>query len=250
MHYIRAYASLKAEMELAGYTDKEISHFDERLEFYLRLRETIRIASGETLDLKTYEADMRHLIDNYIQAHESVTVSPFEGISLLELMESDIFSAVEKLPEGIRSNPEAIAEVIENSISSKIVERHLLDPRYFEKMSRLLYELIEQRKKAAIEYKEYLKRAADLIKRVARGKDDDTPLSMNTIGKRAIYNYLEKDEELTIACEDAIQYAKKDGFRDNIQKQNEIQEAIYNVVKDEQKTLHIYQIVDSNKQDY
>lgn len=248
--YIRAYANIKAEMELAGYTASEMVHFDERLEFYLKLRETIRIASGETLDLKAYEADMRHLIDNYIQADESVTISPFEGISLLELMESDIFSAIEKLPEGIRSNPEAVAEVIENSISSKIVERHLLDPKYFEKMSRLLYELIEQRKKAAIEYKEYLQKAASLVKRVVKGKDDDTPVSMKTIGMRAIYNYLDKDEELTIACEAAIQYAKKDGFRDNIQKQNEIKEAIYNVVKDEDKTLDIYQIVDSNKQDY
>ncbi len=248
--YIRAYANIKAEMELAGYTESEIVHFDERLDFYLKLRETIRIASGETLDLKAYEADMRHLIDNYIQADESVTISPFEGISLLELMESDIFSAIEKMPEGIRSSPEAVAEVIENSISSKIVERHLLDPKYFEKMSRLLYELIEQRKKGALAYKEYLKKAADLIKRVAKGKDDDTPVSMKTIGMRAIYNYLDKDEELAVACEAAIQYSKKDGFRDNIQKQNEIKEAIYNVVKDENKTLDIYQIVDSNKQDY
>ncbi|EQD69081.1 hypothetical protein B1A_07040, partial [mine drainage metagenome] len=27
----------------------------------------IRMASGETLDLKAYEADMRHLIDTYIE---------------------------------------------------------------------------------------------------------------------------------------------------------------------------------------
>ncbi|MBL7704165.1 MAG: HsdR family type I site-specific deoxyribonuclease [Taibaiella sp.] len=248
--YIRAYANIKAEMDLAGYTQSEMAHFDERLEFYLKLRETIRIASGETLDLKAYEADMRHLIDNYIQADESVTISPFEGISLLELMESDIFSAIDKMPEGIRSNKEAVAEAIENSISSKIVERHLLDPKYFERMSRLLYELIEQRKKAAIEYKEYLLKAASLVKRVVKGKDSDTPVSMKTIGMRAIYNYLDKDEELTIACEEAVQYAKKDGFRDNMQKQNEIKEAIYNVIQDEDKTLEIYQIIESNKQDY
>jgi hypothetical protein len=34
------------------------------------LREIIRKASGETLDLKAYEADMRHLIDTYIEADE------------------------------------------------------------------------------------------------------------------------------------------------------------------------------------
>ncbi|MBL7713501.1 MAG: HsdR family type I site-specific deoxyribonuclease [Chitinophagaceae bacterium] len=248
--YVRAYSNINGEMELAGYTQKKIAHFEERLEFYLKLRETIRIASGETLDLKAYEADMRHLIDHYIQADESVVISPFEGTSLLELMEADIFSAVEKMPEGIRRNKEAIAEVIENSISSRIVERHLLDPKYFEKMSRLLHELIEQRKKAVIEYREYLQKAAEILKGVNKGKDDDMPASMKTIGMRAIYNYLDKDEELTIACEEAIQYAKKDGFRENVQKQNEIKEAVYNVVQDEDKTEGIYQIVESNKQDY
>nr|ACH89415.1 FclIR [Flavobacterium columnare]AGF25237.1 FclI R subunit [Flavobacterium columnare] len=248
--YIRAYANIKAELDLAGFTTAQINHFEERLDFYLKLRETIRIASGETLDLKAYEADMRHLIDNYIQAEESKTITPFEDISLLDLMESDIFSAIETLPEGIKSNPEAVAEVIENSISSKIVEKHLLDPKYFEKMSQLLYELIEQRKKRSFEYREYLKKAASLIQKVNAGKSDDIPTSMNTIGKRAIYNYLERDEELTIACEEAIQYSRKDGFRENIQKQNEIQAAIYSVVKDEEKTIEIYRIVENNKSDY
>ncbi|WP_421497963.1 hypothetical protein V8245_04025 [Flavobacterium columnare] len=117
-------------------------------------------------------------------------------------------------------------------------------------MSQLLYELIEQRKKRSFEYREYLKRAASLIKKVNTGKSDDIPTSMNTIGKRAIYNYLERDEELTMACEEAIQYSKKDGFRENIQKQNEIQAAIYSVVKDEEKTIEIYRIVENNKSDY
>lgn len=248
--YIRAFANIKSEMELAGYTQKEIIYFEERLDFYLKLRETIRIASGETLDLKAYEADMRHLIDNYIQASESKVISPFEDISLLDLMESDIFTAIDKLPEGIRSNPEAIAETIENAISSKIVERHLLDPKYFEKMSHLLYELIEQRKKGALQYKEYLNKAAGLIKKVKAGKDDDVPTSMKTIGMRAIYNFLEQDETLTIACETAIQQSKKDGFRENIQKQNEIKEAIYEVLKDENKTEKIYKIIENNPYDY
>lgn len=248
--YIRAYANINAEMELADYNEAEIKHFEERLNFYLKLRETIRIASGEILDLKAYEADMRHLIDNYIQAEESKVVTPFEEISLLELIESDIFEAVNQLPEGIKGNEEAIAETIENSVRSKIVKEHLLDPIYFEKMSKLLHELIEQRKKAVVEYKEYLKRMAELVKKVNEGKDDDIPKSIKTIGMRAIYNYLDKDENLTIACEEAIQYAKKDGFRDNLQKQNEIQEAIYEILKDEKKTLDIYGIIDINKSDY
>ena len=248
--YIRALANLQAEMAEAGFSEKEINHFEERLDFYLKLRETIRIASGETLDLKTYEADMRHLIDNYIQADDSKIITPFEDISLLELIESNIAEAIEQLPEGIKKDKEAVAETIENSVRSKIVTRHLFDPIYFERMSQLLQQLIDERKKAIISYQEYLKKMADLVKKVNAGKENDLPKSINTIGKRAIYNYLDRNEELTCVCDEAIQYAIKDGFRENVQKQNEIKEAIYNVIKDETKTLEIYKIIDSNKQDY
>ena len=33
-----------------------------------KLRDMVRNASGETIDLKAYEADMRQLIDTYIEA--------------------------------------------------------------------------------------------------------------------------------------------------------------------------------------
>ncbi|SFQ18024.1 type I restriction endonuclease subunit R [Parafilimonas terrae] len=247
--YIRAYANMNGEFTEAGFNEREIKHFEERLDFYLKLRETIRIASGETLDMKAYEADMRHLIDNYIQAEDSKVVTAFEDISLLDLIEADINGAIDGLPEGIKNNKEAVAETIENSVRSKIVKQHLLDPVYFEKMSHLLNELIEERKRGVIEYKKYLQRIADLVKQVNRGIGDAMPVSLKTQGVRAIYNYL-GNETLALECDAAIHYARKDGFRENMQKQNEIKAAIYAIVKDEQSTLDIYQIVENNKSDY
>ena len=60
---IRAYAGIADEMEPAGYSAAEIAHIDHRMKFYMELREAIKNASGEKLDIKDYEADMRHLID-------------------------------------------------------------------------------------------------------------------------------------------------------------------------------------------
>jgi len=40
-------------MEEAGYTQIEIAEIKEKVDFYLKLREEIRNASGETLDMKT-----------------------------------------------------------------------------------------------------------------------------------------------------------------------------------------------------
>src|SRR5690606_12109171 len=104
---------------------------------------------------------------------------------------------------------------------SKIVEEHLLDPKYFDEMSVLLQGLIERRKQETISYQNYLKEMAQLIKQVNRGKKDDVPTSLDTKGKVAIYHYVQ-DEELALACDDAVQNAKKECFKENKDKQNEI----------------------------
>ena len=126
----------------------------QRIDHYLKLREIIRKASGETLDLKAYEADMRHLIDTYIEADEPRKISPFDNMSLLDLIvKSGIADAINSMLGGIKGNKDAIAETIENNVRSKIIKEHLNDPAFYEKMSALLDEIIAARKAKAIEYR-------------------------------------------------------------------------------------------------
>lgn len=249
VEYIRAFANMTTDFELAGYGEKEIKHFKDRLDFYLNVREVIRIASNEIIDLKLYEADMRFLLDTYIRAEESEVISPFEDISLLDLMETDMDKAIESLPNSVKGNKEAVAEVIENNVRSKIVEDHLLDPKYFDEMSVLLTELIEARKRDSILYQEYLIKMAELIRMVNKGQKDDIPKSLNTKGKVALYHTLE-DEELALVCDQEVQYAKQEGFRDNLMKQRKVKNAIKRVVSDDTLAEQVYQIIEQNKEDY
>ena len=50
-------ADIADELEAAGYSPGDIIRIKGQLKHYLNLREIIRKASGETLDLKAYEAD-------------------------------------------------------------------------------------------------------------------------------------------------------------------------------------------------
>lgn len=69
------------------------------------LREIIRKASGESLDLKAYEADMRHLIDTYIEASAPTKISQFDDMGLLELIvRSGMADAINSLPDGIKNS--------------------------------------------------------------------------------------------------------------------------------------------------
>jgi len=241
---IRAYANIAGEMEEAGYSDKEIEGIKKQLNFYLNLREEIRKASGETLDLKTYEADMRHLIDNFIQADESKRIDPFGDQTLLDIIvKSGIADAINSLPQGIRSNKEAIAETIENNVRRKIIKEHLIDPAYFEEMSKLLNEIIKERKANATSYEEYLKRIAELAKRVNNLTRDDLPAHIQTPAQRALYNNLGKNEALAIATDEAIKRVKKADWRGNPPKEQEIKAEIYKILKDVNEVERIFPII-------
>ncbi len=191
---VRAYAGIADELDSAGYSAADIQRIKRDIDRYLKLREIIRHASGESIDLKAYEADMRHLIDTYIEADEPRKISPFDDMPLLELMvKSGIAEAIKSLPEGIKSSRDAIAETIENNVRSKIIKDHLNDPAFYDRMSTLLDELIMSRHQKAIDYEAWLKRIAELAARVESGRAEETPDQLNTPGRRALYNNLKLD---------------------------------------------------------
>ncbi|MFW5751619.1 MAG: type I restriction endonuclease subunit R, partial [Planctomycetota bacterium] len=192
VHLIRAYAKIGDDLEAAGYDATDIARIQARQKHYLALRDTIRQASGETLDLKPYEADMRHFIDTYIQAEEPRKISPFDDIGLLDLIvKTGVADAIAARLGGLAGNQEAVAETIENNVRSTIIKEHLNNPAFFDRMSTQLQEIIEQRRAKALDYEEYLAKIAELVKRVQSGHAEHIPeILKHAPGMRAIYDNL------------------------------------------------------------
>ena len=246
---VRAYANISDELGKAGYSDAEIKHINQKLDDHLKLREIIRNASGESLDLKAYEADMRHLIDTYIQASEPRKISPFDDMPLLEIIvKSGIAAAIGNLPEGLRGNEEAVAETIENNVRSKIIKEHLNDPAYYDKMSALLNEIIAARKSKAIEYEEYLRKIAELAKTVNAGQNADTPETMSTPGRRALYNNLGNNEALAMKVDVAIKQVRSDDWRGVLPKENIIKGELFKILNDKDEVERIFLIIKAQKE--
>lgn len=167
---LRAWANVADELVAAGYSDADVNRLRGLQDHYVKLREIVRKASGETLDLKPYEADMRHLIDTYVEAEEPRQISPFEGVGLLDLIvKTGIADAIAAKLGEMEGNREAIAETIENNVRSKIVREHLNDPAFYERMSALLDSIIRQRKQRALSYEELLQHYLQLVQQVERG---------------------------------------------------------------------------------
>ena len=266
---LRAYANVADEMAPAGYSEADAKAIKTKLDQYLAIREIIRKASGETLDLKPFEADMRHLIDTYIEASEPRKISPFDGIGLLDLIvKTGIADAIANKLADMQGNQQAIAETIENNVRSKIIKESLTDPAYFEKMSALLDEIIKLRKDRAIEYEEYLQRIADIATKVQAGKAEDTPTKLDSPGKRAVFNNVknspvlqanhvaepdapygladsEEDPavELALKIDKAVKLARPDGWRGVQAKELVIKRALYDVLKDVDEVERLFLII-------
>lgn len=241
---VRAYANIADELEAAGYSTSDITYIKQQLTRYLNVREIIRRASGESLDLKAYEADMRHLIDTYIEADEPRKISPFDNMSLLDLIvKTGIADAIATRLGNLKGNKEAVAETIENNVRSKIIKEHLNDPAFYEKMSALVDEVIAARKDKAVAYEEYLKRIAELAKKVEAGQAEETPETLNTPGKRALYNNLSQNEELALRIDETVKNTRPDGWRGVQAHEQVIKAALYGVLQDIAEVERVFLII-------
>jgi type I restriction enzyme R subunit len=246
---VRAFANISDDLLEAGYSSTEIVRLKEEVNDTLKLRDVIRNASDETIDLKSYEADMRHLIDTYIQADAARPISDFGETGLVELIvKSGIADAVNKLPQGIRSNPEAVAETIVNNVRSRIIKEELNDPAFYDKMSALLNEIIADLRAQRINYQQFLKRVAELAKKLVAGHEPDTPEQIDTRGLRALYSNLGQDKELATRIDQAVKKVRPADWRSTQTKRRVVKEALWNILKDTNEVERIFRIIERHEE--
>ena len=263
--FLRAYANLANEMRDAGYSDAEAREIKAEVDHYESVRQEVKLASGDYIDMKMYEPAMRHLLDTYIRAEESEQLSAFDDLTLVQLIVERGGEAVNALPEGIRKNTEAMAETIENNVRRLIIDETAVNPKYYEKMSKLLDTLILQRKQEAMSYKAYLARLVELTKKVSSPETQSSyPARINGAALRALFDNLDEvtgsaaqesssgygpDDIMNaraaraLAVDAAIRHVKKADWRGNRFKEREVHNAIKSELDDEGLVNTIFEIV-------
>jgi type I restriction enzyme R subunit len=167
--FARAFSELAQDLTKAGYSDAEAVALQKEVAFYAEIRSAIKKHSGEELDIKPFEADMRHLINTYIQAEPAEELGGLGSLSLTELIvKTGIHNAIaQKLNAKGKLSNNAIAEGIINNVRKTVIRDQLTDPRFYAQMSKLLDDLIKQSREDAASYEEFLKEAEKLVKRLA-----------------------------------------------------------------------------------
>ena len=237
--FVRAYANLASEMTKAGYTEAQAEEIRDEVRYYENVSQEIKLASGDYVDLKAYEPDMRHLIDTYIRAEESETLSTLDDIPLVELIVQNGAEALNMLPEGIRTNEVARAATIENNVRRLIVDRSEVNPRYYDEISHLLDNIIRQRRQGAMDYREYLSEIEGLSGQIAEHENQDRyPSNINTGALRALFDNLDDlpgdhREAAALAIDTTILTTRRDDWRSHRFRRREVHNAIARVIGEE-----------------
>src|SRR6266704_4751166 len=179
--FVRAFTAIAQDLTAAGYTDAEAAALRKEAEFYADIRSAIKKPSGEELDIKPYEADMRHLLNTYIQADPAANLGELGEMSLTELIvESGIHDAIaRKLNQKGKLSKNAIAEGIINNVRKTIIRDQLTDPKFYAEMSKLLEDLIQQSRNDTAAYEKFLEQAEALVKRIAQKSSGCHPSVLN-----------------------------------------------------------------------
>lgn len=260
--FLRAYAAIAGNLDEAGYTAAEIAALERETQFYADTRAAIKKHSGEELDIKPYEADMRHLINTYVQADPAAELGSLSQLTLTEMIiETGIHDAIaRKLNSGGRLSRNAVAEGIINNVRKTIIRDQLTDPRFYAEMSKLLDDLIKQQRDEAADYERFLKDAEALVIQLARkqptanvpaslhGKTEATVLFNNLSSiPTTTFQCPADDEEraaLALALDQAMRERAPAGWKGDETKERIVQNFLHKLMqKDGTATLAIFDII-------
>ena len=220
-----------------GYSEDDVNHLRGEISGYNKIKEMIKLASCDYIDLKPYEVDMRYILDTYIRAEDTRVVSELGNMSIVELLLQGKTTTPVDLVKDLPGNDEAKAEMIDNNLQHEIVKKMSSNSVYYGKLSDMLKNIIMQRKVAAMSYEEYLRQVVELAEAILHPETNGSyPDEIKeSAARRALYDYFEENVELTIDVDGAIRVSIQPDWKRNFQKQQRIRLAIYKKL-----LLHMY----------
>ncbi len=230
--FLRMFVELN-NVEKPVYSKEETQQIKQEAEFYRHLQKVIGLSSGDSVDLKSYNEDMRRILDAYIKTTDSEVLFQIEDQGLCEVLSQMDIDDFNKALSQVFKNESSMAESIANNTRKRIIEKEASDPKYYEKLSSLLNDLILQFREKKLTYLEYLQQIQNLAKKVIDKEDRNYPKKINTNALKTLYDNLDENEALALETDACIRGNKKDGWVGHHQKEKNLKIALRKIINDE-----------------
>ncbi|MFO1372243.1 MAG: HsdR family type I site-specific deoxyribonuclease [Candidatus Competibacteraceae bacterium] len=260
--FARAYANLAQHLSEAGYSEAEATALRQAVAWHVEIRAALKQHAGEELDVKPYEADMRHLINTYIQADPAEELGELGKLPLTDLIiKTGIHDAIARqLNAKGKLSHNAVAEAIINNVRKTIIREQLTDPKFYTQMSKLLEDLIAQRREDTAAYEEFLRRAEELVRKLAAKQPDaGVPAVLHGKPEAAVlyhnldlipattFRYPATDEDradLALQIDLAVREQAPAGWYGDQAREAQVLNAIYPILdRDREATTAVFEII-------
>jgi type I restriction enzyme R subunit len=241
--------ALSSEQFIMNASDAQLSRYRDDLKRFQNLKSSVRLRYAEGIDYRDYEPKIKKLLDTHIQAHTVYQLN--EPVDIFDEQNFDRVKEAQGIgkEKSTASRADTIAFATKRAITEKMEE----DPAFYERFSKLIQQAIDDFRAKRLSDLEYLKTVTDLRHRVVTRQRDDVPdklagndhaLAFYGLLKPFVQAHL-KDEatcrdvsgDMALAVHEIFDRNWKVQFwdDDDAQKQamNEIDDYLYDVVKDE-----------------
>lgn len=219
------------------YTVEDVAEIRADVHNYNQLKDAVMLAAQDWIDLRSYQKDMRFILDTYVNAQDSTLVSKLDDTPLVELLlDNTSTTPVDPILETVTDDESTKAEIIDANLTSEIIRKMPMNRTYYGKMSELLKKLIGERRLGALSYAEYLRHVTELARRIHTPEETENyPEQIrSTQAGRALYDFIDEQDALRNADAGDLSYdlhygimeSLETGWLANRQKQQRIKLAI------------------------
>ena len=174
--------ALSSDKFITETPQSEIKKYKDELKFFCQLKNHLQKIYAESIDYKDYEPKIENLLNTYVQAEEVQTV-----VSLIDIYDSKLNEELEGKED--RSKALLILHRTKKYISDNMEK----DRVFYEKLSKLLQETLNEYQEGRINEIDFLKRASKLKDEALTRTGDNLPSSLE--GKeeaKAFFGILKK----------------------------------------------------------
>ena len=252
MTFSRRYAAIALETDKVGYTVDEAKAIYKKVKDYDELRHALMQRSGDYVDLKHYDAEMRSLLDRYIEAPRSRSLAVLDDFSFLDIIKVNIDGNIEINPEIEKElgGMSGVAETMTANTRRVINRKKNRSPVEYRKFSERLFRLLKELRDGVLDYENYLKELKELNEDM-RSKDKGGDTRLDNPAKKDICANLNNDINLALKVYSTAKTNAGPGWRSNERFQKVLRRALHKTLKGTEYDIElIYRICLEHTEDF